>query len=90
MKKAVAFIAKLASGKVASIAGEAVEPILAAAKKVRETGKLDGEAVTDGIVLASHRQGPVLKFRIRAAAESSADGESKSKKASSKGSSKSK
>jgi len=64
--KAAVLIARLKDGKLVAKAAESLVPLLALAKKGRETGNLDGNEVTAGTVLASWVPQSVKRFKVAA------------------------
>ena len=63
MTKLAVIIAKRPNGSLVSVPCESLDPLLKAAKAARVTGKLDGNPVAEGVVLATWKHGVVFKFR---------------------------
>jgi len=61
--KAAAVICQMRNGEFQSIPGGSLVPVLDAARKIRDSGVLNGEAVVGGVVICSWQPTPAMKFR---------------------------
>lgn len=55
-------------GELRSVSNVSVVPVIELAKRVRDTGLLNGEPVTHGHVVQSTRPGPFMRFKAKAPA----------------------
>jgi len=62
--KAAVLIYKGDDGKIAAIAGESSVPLEKMAKRARVTGKINGKAVVEGVVLCTWKSSP-YRFKVQ-------------------------